>query len=167
MLKKLLNDNYDLIKNEENLETKAIELINILFEGKLDKGRKPYINHLLYIKNNVESLDQKLIALLHDTLEIGNIKKEDLESIGFPKNVIDSVEILTRKKKPKEDYNDYIERIISSGNIDALEVKLIDLKHNMDISNIEKPNIKDFSRIEKRYRPNYIKIQNKLNERKK
>ena len=53
MLKKLLNDNYDLIKNEENLETKAIELINILFEGKLDKGRKPYINHLLYIKNNV------------------------------------------------------------------------------------------------------------------
>ena len=83
------------------------------------------------------------------------------------KIVIQIPKRLSRKNKPKEDYNEYIERIIKSNNEDALEVKLADLKHNMDISRIEKPTVKDFERIEKRYRPNYIKIQNKLNEKRK
>ena len=68
---------------------------------------------------------------------------------------------------PEAATDDYIERIINSDNEDALEVKLADLKHNMDISRLENPTVKDFSRIEKRYRPNYIKIQNKLNEMRK
>ena len=53
MLKKLLGDKYNIIKNEDNLEEKANQLVNILFVNKLDKGRKPYIDHLLFIKNNV------------------------------------------------------------------------------------------------------------------
>lgn len=167
MLEKILNDQYETIKNEEGLEQKAMQIVNILFAGKLDKGRKPYIEHLLYIMNNVNTKNQKIIALLHDTIEDAKISKEELEQIGFPKEITEVVEILSRKNKPKEDYNDYIERIINSDNEDALEVKLADLKHNMDISRLENPTVKDFSRIEKRYRPNYIKIQNKLNERKK
>lgn len=165
MLEKLLDKKYDEIKQESDLEKKATDIVNILFDGKFDKGRKPYIEHLLYIRDNVNNENQRIIGLLHDTIEDLNIKKEELIDIGFPENIVDVIEILSRKSKPKEDYNDYIERIINSNNEDALEVKLIDLKHNMDISNIEKPTVKDFSRIEKRYRPNYIKIQNKLNER--
>ena len=64
--------------------------------------------------------------------------------------------------------NYYVEdksKLIS--NKDAYIVKLADLRHNMDISRIKKPTVKDFARIEKRYRPNYIKIQNKLNEMRK
>ena len=43
MLKELLNEKYDEIKKEENLEKKALELVTILFEGKLDKDKKPYM----------------------------------------------------------------------------------------------------------------------------
>ena len=167
MLKKLLNETYDEIKKEENLEKKALELAKILFADKLDKGKKPYMEHLLQLRDSVETQNQKIIALLHDTIEDLKITKEELEEIGFPKNITETILILSRKSKPKEDYNEYIERIIKSNNEDALEVKLADLKHNMDISRIEKPTVKDFERIEKRYRPNYIKIQNKLNEKRK
>ena len=121
---------------------------------------------MLFIKNNVNTDNQKIIGLLHDIIETLKISKGELEEIGFPKNITEVIDILTRKDNPKEDYDEYIKRIIESNNIDALEVKLVDLKHNMDISHIENPSVKDFSRIEKRYRPNYIKIQNKLNERK-
>ena len=37
MLKKLLGDKYNIIKNEDNLEEKANQLVNILFVNKLDK----------------------------------------------------------------------------------------------------------------------------------
>ena len=167
MLKELLNEKYDEIKKEENLEKKALELVTILFAGKLDKGKKPYMEHLLQLRDSVETQNQKIIALLHDTIEDLKITKKELEEIGFPENITEAVLILSRKSKPKEDYNEYIERIIKENNEDALEVKLADLKHNMDISRIEKPTIKNFERIEKRYRPNYIKIQNKLNEKRK
>ena len=167
MLKELLKEKYETIKNENNLENKAYMIVSIFFEGKLDKGKKPYMEHLLKLRDSVDEENQKIIALLHDTIEDLKITKEELEEIGFPREITDVVQILSRNEKPKEDYNDYIERIIKSGNKDAYIVKLADLKHNMDISRIKKPTVKDFARIENRYRPNYIKIQNKLNEMRK
>lgn len=166
MLKKMLYDNYENIKNENNLEEKALKLVSILYEGKIDKVGKNYIEHLIKVKNLIETNNQKVIALLHDIIENLNITEEELIEIGFPKYIVDVVSMLSRKNNPKEDYDDYIERIINSKNIDACIVKLADLCHNMDISRIDNPTIKDFSRIEKRYRPNYIKIQNKLKEMK-
>ena len=69
-------------------------------------------------------------------------------------------------KDDNGDYSDYIDRIVASNNKDALNVKLADLNHNMDISRIKNPTLKDVDRIEKRYRPAYIKILNKLEEMK-
>ena len=43
MLKELLKEKYETIKNENNLENKAYMIVSILFEGKLDKGKKPYM----------------------------------------------------------------------------------------------------------------------------
>lgn len=165
MLKELLKENYEEIKKINNLEQKAKKMVEILFEGKFDKGGKPYMEHLNYIKNNVETENQKIIALLHDTMEDLNISNKELQEIGFPDYITNVVEILTRNIKPKEDYDHYIERIIKSNNIDAYIVKIADLNHNMDLSRIENPSVKDFSRIEKRYRPNYIKLINALKER--
>ena len=113
MLEKLLDKKYDEIKQESDLEKKATDIVNILFDGKFDKGRKPYIEHLLYIRDNVNTKNQRIIGLLHDTIEDLNIKKEELIDVGFPENIVDVIEILSRKSKPKEDYNDYIERIIN------------------------------------------------------
>lgn len=140
------------------------KLIKKLFDGKVDKGGYPYLDHLHEVSNRVEGEDAKLIGLLHDTLEDTDMTREELLKLGYSEHIVSSIEILTRKDK--EDYDDYIERIIASNNKDALNVKLADLNHNMDISRIKSPTFKDVDRIEKRYRPAYIKILNKLEEMK-
>lgn len=167
MLKELLKEYYEIIKNESSSLEKAAMLVRILFKEKYDKGNLPYIDHLMTVSMSVSTEKQKVAALLHDVIEDINVSEEELIEIGFSKEVVDIVVILTRKSNPKEDYNDYIERIKNSNNIDALQIKLADLNHNMDISRIKNPTVKDFDRIEKRYRPSYIKIQNKLNEMRK
>ena len=136
------------------------ELIKKLFDGKVDKGGYPYLDHLHEVSNRVDSEDAKLIGLMHDILEDTDMTSEELLKMGYSDHIVSSIEVLTRKEK--EDYNDYIERIIASNNKDALSVKLADLNHNMDISRIKNPTVKDVDRIEKRYRPAYIKILNKL-----
>ena len=143
---------------------KTEELIAKLFDGKLDKGGYPYLDHLHEVSNRVEGEDTKLIGLLHDTLEDTDMTREELLDMGYSEHIVSSVEVLPRRDK--EDSSDYIDRIIASDNKDALNVKLADLNHNMDISRIKKPTVKDVDRIEKRYRPAYIKILNKLEEMK-
>ena len=143
---------------------KSEELVKKLFEGKFDKGGFPYLVHLHEVSSRVDGEDAKIIGILHDVLEDTDITRDDLIKMGYSEHIVSSIETLTRKKG--EDYNDYIERIIESNNKDALNVKLADLNHNMDISRIKNPTVKDVDRIEKRYRPAYIKISNKLEEMK-
>ena len=47
-------------------------------------------------------------------------------------------------KKKGEDYRDYIDRIISSENIHVFNIKLSDLKHNMDLNRIKNPTMNDY-----------------------
>lgn len=143
---------------------KSEELIKKLFEGKVDKGGFPYLVHLHEVSSRVEGENSKIIGLLHDVLEDTDTTRDDLIKMGYSERIVSAIETLTRKKG--EDYNDYIERIIASNDEDALNVKLADLNHNMDISRIKNPTFKDVDRIEKRYRPAYIKISNKLEEMK-
>ncbi len=141
---------------------KSEELVKKLFSGKLDKGGYPYLDHLYEVSNNVASEDGKIVGLLHDVLEDTETTSEDLLEMGYSEFIVSTIEILTRGAK--EDYDDYIEKIIKSNNKIALEVKLADLKHNMDISRIKNPTPKDLERVEKRDRKAFIKISNKLEE---
>ena len=87
----------------------------------------------------------------------------------FPHTKITKVSILNDmyNKKKGEYYPDYIERIINSDNKLALEVKLADLTHNIDINRIKDPSVNDYERVTKRYIPAYNKILNKLDSMKK
>lgn len=162
MIKELFGNDYEDLLNCEDLLEKSKRLAERIFEEKTDKGGNPYMVHLLSVSYFMNSLDEKVVAILHDILEDSEITKEELEELGYSSDVLEAIEILTRKEK--EEYPKYIERIISSNNLTALNVKLFDLKNNMDISRIKNPTPKDFSRIETRYRPAYIKIENKINE---
>ena len=133
-----------------------------MFEGKTDKAGLPYYNHLLKVYANVDNYDEKIIALLHDVVEDTEVTFDDLKVYGYPENILEALRVLTKKKG--EYYPDYIERIIDSNNIQALNVKLADLKHNVDINRIENPTINDYERINKRYIPAINKIQNKLEQ---
>lgn len=166
MLKKYFDeDKYDELKSSDNLVYKALEIVTRLFENDEDKGGMPYMLHIIYVYRHVSSLDEKIVALLHDVIEDKDVSKKDLLDVGFPKNIVEDVSSLTRVR-PKE-YNDYIEDLIKNGSICALHVKLADLENNMDISRLKNPTIKDYQRIEKRYNPAYEKISNRLKEMEK
>ena len=166
MLKKYFDvEKYEEIKNSDNAIYKALEIVTILFEHDLDKGGMPYMFHIGYVYRHVSSMDEKVVALLHDVIEDKNVSKDDLLEIGFSMKIVADVLSLTRVK-PME-YKDYIEQLIQTGSVEALHVKLADLENNMDISRIKNPKMKDYERLEKRYRPAYEKILNRLKEMEK
>jgi hypothetical protein len=64
---------------------------------------------------------------------------------GFPLLITDAIAAIT--KLDGELYEDYILRVKS--NAIALQVKIADMKHNMDISRITNPTEKDFQGLAK------------------
>ena len=136
-----------------------------LFHDKVDKGGLPYPIHLLRVYNGVFDYLEKCCALLHDVLEDTDVKVEDLKDVNFPYEVIEILIHLTKNKG--EDYGKYIDRIIESGNVHALNIKLADLTHNMEINRIKNPSVNDYERINKRYLPAREKILNELEKRRK
>ena len=166
MLKEYFTEEkYEELKNSDNLIYKALEIVSCLFKHDKDKGGYPYMLHLLYVYRHVDSINQKVVALLHDVIEDKKVTRDSLLDIGFPNEIVNDVEILSRKKG--YDYSKYIDNIIKNGSYNALCVKLADLKNNMDLSRIKNPTIADYERVEKRYNPSYEKILNRLEEMEK
>ena len=163
MLKKYFDeDKYLEIKDSDNLLYKALEIVTTLFENDVDKGGMPYMLHIEYVYKHVSSFEEKIVALLHDVVEDKEVSEEDLIEVGFPKDIVDDVLVLTRPKKVE--YSDYIDNLIKKGSIRALHVKLADLENNMDLTRIKNPTVKDYQRVEKRYIPTHEKIMNRLKE---
>lgn len=166
MLKEYLSDEkIEEIKNIDNEIYKALELVTILFDKEIDKGGHPYIVHLTSVYKGVYTKEEKVVALLHDVMEDKYLTKEDLKELGFNDSTIEDVQVLTRVK-PTE-YKDYIDNIVANASVTALNVKLADLKNNMDLSRIKNPSMNDYERVEKRYTPAFEKIYNRLKEMEK
>lgn len=134
----------------------SLKLVYKYHKDMVDKGGNPYIEHLLYVSNNCNTYESKIAGLLHDILEDTECSEYTLLSQGIPTDVVEAIKLLT--KKDSEKYNDYIERLINSENNIALEVKLSDLSHNMDLSRLKVVTEKDLNRVEKRYKPTKEKI---------
>lgn len=145
-----------------SMKERAFELVEDVFRGVVDKGGNFYINHLIKVASKVKGDKDKTIALLHDIIEDTDLTKEDLVSMGFGEDIVESVVVLSRKNG--ETYSNFIKRIIDSKNISAIRVKLADLEDNMDLSRITKPTDKDKERIEKRYKPAYTALTESLME---
>lgn len=114
-------------KSLEEQLIEAIKLASIKHYGQRDKANKPYIFHLLYVIDNVNDLNAKIVGALHDILEDADITRNDLLNYGFSEDIVIAVEVLTKSKNQK--YMEYIENI--KCNDIARKVKLIDLKRTM------------------------------------
>lgn len=123
---------------------KAIALAAKKHAGQIDKAGQPYILHPLRLMFNVDTIEQKMVAVMHDLLEDTDTTIVDLISLGFSQNVIDAVVALT--KKEGESRLDAAKRIVK--NPLARTIKLADLADNMDISRIKSPTARDLSRLE-------------------
>ncbi len=166
MLKKYFTDEeYDNLKKSDELIYKSLEIVTRLFNDKCDKGGFPYVIHLLKVYDGVSNYFEKVCALLHDVVEDTDVTYDDLKEIGYNNDVIEVLKVLTKVKG--EDYRDYIDRIIESNNTHAMNIKLSDLKHNMDLGRIKNPTANDYERVSKRYEPDYQKILNKLEQEEK
>lgn len=131
-------------ENLESLYKKAVMIAQEAHRGQMDKGGNPYIEHPLHVASQVETLELKMIAVLHDTLEDSSLTAEDLKEAGLPEEVVEAIVVLTHEDGNEEAYLDYIRRV--AGNTLAARVKKEDLKHNMDMSRIQNPTEKDQKR---------------------
>jgi len=109
---------------------KAMQIAFDAHFGQTDRCGVPYICHPLTVAAKMPDETKIVIAILHDVLEDTSLTAEDLLQEGIPQSIVESVLLLTRDKTIP--YANYIEKIISSKNIDALMVKLGDLSHNLD-----------------------------------
>lgn len=112
-----------------------------------DKSGEPYILHTLKVMHYLKSGDYQLraIAVGHDIIEDTGATYEELRVMGFSERVINGIEAMTKRRgQTPEEY-----LIQLKGNIDAVKVKLADLRHNSDIRRLKGVTDKDFERIKK------------------
>jgi (p)ppGpp synthase/HD superfamily hydrolase len=130
---------------------KAIEIAAKAHAGQKRFNGEPYILHSLRVMVNVKTLEEKIVAVLHDVVEDTNVTVSDLVDEGFSMDVYVAVSLLTHNKH--NSYEEYINRI--KWNDIARNVKIADMKDNIDILSIPDITIKDFNRLKKYHR--YIK----------
>lgn len=123
----------------------AIVLARRAHLGQTDKAGKDYIEHPLRVSQNCTSRDAKIAAVLHDVIEDSDTTLKDLQQMNFAPQVIEAVVLLT--KSDGIEYSNYIAQI--KNNALAREVKIADLRDNMDLNRIAQPTEKDFERLEK------------------
>lgn len=139
---------------------KAKKLVEKEFAEVFDRGGVPYVEHLYRTSSRFEDELKITASILHDIIEDTDITKTDLIEMGFDKEVVDIVEIVTNDCL---NYDEFIDKIISSNNKDAIEVKLSDMTDNMDLSRLPKIKENDLKRQEK-YKKAYQKLIDALNK---
>lgn len=123
---------------------KAMIIAYNAHHGQVDKSGVPYIFHPIHVAEQMETEEECIVALLHDTVEDTNITFEVLEK-EFSATIIEALKLLTHDESI--DYFDYVRNLKS--NPIAKKVKLADLYHNSDITRMENPTEKDWKRKEK------------------
>lgn len=124
---------------------KAEALARRYHAGQLDKGGRPYVEHPQAVAAQLDDLEQKITAWLHDLCEDTPVTPQMLRDEGFTPRIVQAVELLTRPGGME--YFDYIRRV--RPNSLARAVKIADLENNLDLSRISEPTERDLRRIEK------------------
>jgi (p)ppGpp synthase/HD superfamily hydrolase len=127
------------------LEELAFEIAKEAHAGQTDKAGLDYILHPQQVASMVTTDEEKAVALLHDIIEDTYVTASELLAKGLPDNVVEAVKALT--KKDNQNYAAYLAGV--KKNRLATAVKLADLKHNSDLSRLEKITQKDRDRAEK------------------
>lgn len=129
--------------------------------GQFDRGGNPYILHPLRVMSYLKTDDEELmcIALGHDVIEDTKVTYRDLRDAGISERVIAGIRALT--KLPGQTYDEYKEGVFA--NIDAMRVKMADLRHNTDIRRLKGVSEKDIERMVK-YQKFYLELQARLND---
>lgn len=124
---------------------KAMKLCFAAHKEQVDKSGLPYVFHPFHLAEQMEEEDTTIVALLHDVVEDTQVTFADLEEMGFSREVIEAIRLMTHPEGVP--YMEYVARI--KDNPIARRVKLADLKHNSDLSRLDRVDEKALARVEK------------------
>jgi (p)ppGpp synthase/HD superfamily hydrolase len=133
--------------SEETVATleRAIQIAVEAHSGQTDKAGNPYILHPLRIMFRMRTDDEKITAVLHDVVEDSPWTLEGLRDEGFSETVLEAVRYMTRASE--DSYETFIE--IAMSNPISCQVKLEDIRDNLDLSRLSEVNDRDIVRIRK------------------
>lgn len=125
-------------------------------------NEEPYFNHcmrvaedfLKYNYGNYNTGDGYCAALLHDVIEDCGVTSDMLLAKGFSQRTVELVLGMTRHPFESKDY--YMARIIASGDVELMLLKLCDTRDNMTINPFNLKGFTDWRASYDRYSKNYI-----------
>jgi len=137
----------------------AIEIAISAHEGQLDTNNgRPYIEHPFRVMNAGQTLQEKIVGVLHDVIEDTPWTLEQLRAEGFSEEIVEGVDAMSRRDN--ESYDEYLLRV--EKNDIATRVKINDLSDNMDIRRWNEVPYQELARLQK-----YLKAYKQLTEREK
>lgn len=113
---------------------KAIELATKAHEGQKDKGGEPYILHPLRVMMEMDTDEERIVAVLHDALEDGSKAVRDYIRQNLRQELLVDLESLSRNSDYHPysyTYLDFIKKIAIYNYPIAKKVKIADIKDNL------------------------------------
>lgn len=127
------------------LTKQAIRLCFHAHKDQVDKSGMPYVLHPFHLAEQMQDEITTVVALLHDVVEDTDYTLENIRRMGFPEEVVAALALLTHD--PAVPYMEYVARI--GRNPVARAVKLADLRHNSDITRLDRVTREDLDRVGK------------------
>lgn len=120
---------------------RAEQIAREAHKGQKRRDGTSYINHPRRVANKLTEKDEKVVALLHDTLEDTTFTAQMLVNNGIPVRLVNSIKNLTRRKN--ENYYILIMRVEKDSL--ARKVKIADIEDNL--INLSEGSMKDKYRL--------------------
>lgn len=173
LIKYMNIDEFDDIKESKNLYLKCLKLdilLYVIYRNKSAGFGFSYIDHLIRISDNMVSYDGKVLGLLHSIIEdFKNINYDDLIDIGIPNNIVDALKIVTKPSNLSDGSNNvidtylsWIDKLIASGNLLAIELKYNDIKDIYNKDRLKLLDRKNQKYFEKKYDLPYKKLKKRM-----
>ena len=112
----------------------ALKLCFEAHKDQIDKSGMPYVFHPFHLAEQMADENTTIVALLHDVIEDTEYTLDDLRNFGFAEDVLSAISLMTHADDVP--YMEYVEKIKT--NPIAKAVKLADLKHNSDMSRLDR-----------------------------
>ena len=106
---------------------RAIEIALEAHAGQTDKTGEPYYLHCNRVAAAVSTIDEKIVAYLHDVVEKGGWSIEQLKAEGFSDPIVSAVDALTKREGESDEA--FVRRAASDRL--ARPVKEADLNDNL------------------------------------
>ena len=123
----------------------ALKLCFEAHKDQTDKSGLPYVFHPFHLAEQMPDEKTTVVALLHDVIEDTDYTLDDMKNMGFSDDILSAIALMTHDDDVP--YMEYVALI--KKNPIAKMVKLADLRHNSDMSRLDKVTAHDRERAEK------------------